>query len=430
MEIYNPYNNVIPLGGWQVEDASGKKTLLPGQPIGFDQYLYVELKGTSMNNDGDTILLRSPGGNIISAVSYASAEKGVSYGFDGEQYRATSTPTPREKNTFAPIVQAIDNPPQGDAGVQTVSADEPVAREEPAKTPPVIPTSDSRGDAPHESPHESTGTHPTKTDAAFEQPTYSIAATHETASEPKTETAKTASKTRTATWYKPATVTKARELPRDTNIRVQGVVSVPPGIFAKQFFYIDGLQIYSYHAMFPELSPGMVIEVRGTVSENRGEKRVKIQAPDAIRVLEEQGEVLPQQVTRLSEDLVGFLVQMRGFVESVTATGIVLATNGERIELEMKEGTGVVTDALSSGMEIEVVGVVVPSGEQLKLLPRFQSDLRTIEVPPEEGPETAIAGGLAPPDWWGGALLLLGSLGAVLYWFLRHRHQTLTITHA
>ncbi|MBU4370136.1 hypothetical protein KKG58_05295, partial [Patescibacteria group bacterium] len=54
-----------------------------------------------------------------------------------------------------------------------------------------------------------------------------------------------------------------------------GVVIVEPGILGKQFFYINGIQIYSYYKDFPELAIGDEISIKGIISQSRGEKRIK-----------------------------------------------------------------------------------------------------------------------------------------------------------
>ncbi|MBU4370134.1 hypothetical protein KKG58_05285, partial [Patescibacteria group bacterium] len=54
---------------------------------------------------------------------------------------------------------------------------------------------------------------------------------------------------------------KVKDLSIDTAVQTQGVVIVEPGILGKQFFYINGIQIYSYYKDFPELAIGDEISI-------------------------------------------------------------------------------------------------------------------------------------------------------------------------
>lgn len=105
IEIYNPYNNVIPLAGWVITEAGGSSTTLPDQPLGYDQFILLKPIKGNLNNSGDTITLLDPSGNIIDQVSYGdSAEapaesdpNSVARDANGA-WQATTTPTPREQN--------------------------------------------------------------------------------------------------------------------------------------------------------------------------------------------------------------------------------------------------------------------------------------------------------------------------------------------
>jgi hypothetical protein len=104
IEIYNPYNNVIPLGGWAVRDESGRPTALPDQLLGWDQYVLVRNPLGKLNNDADSVELRGPNGAVVDTVSYgqngmpaARRPNALALGEDGS-WHVTTTPTPGAAN--------------------------------------------------------------------------------------------------------------------------------------------------------------------------------------------------------------------------------------------------------------------------------------------------------------------------------------------
>jgi predicted extracellular nuclease len=67
IELYNPGSQDIDLSGWTIEDGTNKPSSLEGRTIVAGDYLLL-LKGSgfsfSLNNSGDTIILKS-GGVVI-----------------------------------------------------------------------------------------------------------------------------------------------------------------------------------------------------------------------------------------------------------------------------------------------------------------------------------------------------------------------------
>lgn len=106
----------------------------------------------------------------------------------------------------------------------------------------------------------------------------------------------------------------------------QGVVTVEPGIFSNQFFYLQdsfaGLQVYMYRADWPDLKVGDIVEVSGVVSESYQEKRVNIKTAEDIKVISRGAEINPQTV-KSSDDLsVGSLVELSGqILEKIKING-------------------------------------------------------------------------------------------------------------
>lgn len=74
VELYYSDSGTASLMGYSLEDASGATTLITNQ---ISSYLVVETKG-SLNNDGDTIYLKNPFGQVIDSITYGTKLKLVS----------------------------------------------------------------------------------------------------------------------------------------------------------------------------------------------------------------------------------------------------------------------------------------------------------------------------------------------------------------
>jgi len=110
VEIINPYNNVIPLTGWKISDASGKKAALPNVLLGMGQLAVAEFSSGTLNNDTDSIRLLDPTGNVIDEIVYGQGEipttsdpKSVARNEAGK-FEITETPTKGFANTITVTV--------------------------------------------------------------------------------------------------------------------------------------------------------------------------------------------------------------------------------------------------------------------------------------------------------------------------------------
>lgn len=78
IELYNSGSTDIDLSGWTIEDGTNKPSSLEGKTIVAGDYLLL-LKGSgfsfSLNNSGDTIILKS-GGVVIDSVAYGNWNDG------------------------------------------------------------------------------------------------------------------------------------------------------------------------------------------------------------------------------------------------------------------------------------------------------------------------------------------------------------------
>ncbi len=103
VEVYNPYDNVIPLDGWKLTEAGGTSVSLSGL-IGEESFVIAEFKN-KLNNDGDTVMLSDPNGVVIDEIQFGengeAEAPGKGYSLARTQngeFVVTITPTPLELN--------------------------------------------------------------------------------------------------------------------------------------------------------------------------------------------------------------------------------------------------------------------------------------------------------------------------------------------
>lgn len=214
-----------------------------------------------------------------------------------------------------------------------------------------------------------------------------------------------------------ASLASIRELKLNARVRVRGTVVATPTISTGQIFYIvdeqAGLQIYSSKKDFPPLSIGDIIEVSGTVGEANKERRVRISASDAIRVVG-RGAVPPAAdatITELKDELVGRLVRLSGTVVARTSTGFTIEDESGELTISPSEGSGVA--APQEGDGVTIVGVLGKGRQSYRLMPRGPEDITNLspaKAAPSQSPVKS-AHPVAASILMGGAAVALGLWG-------------------
>jgi hypothetical protein len=150
IEIFNGGTETIDLSGWQIADSQLNKRQLPENSLlEANDYLVVTLKGSLLNNDGDSVQLLWPDDQIIHSVSYQKAPSGFSCArFDGGRWLWTNQLTPGQANkksfTETPptpttqeavaIIETATAPPQPPK-IPSPSSFEKIQMETPIETP-------------------------------------------------------------------------------------------------------------------------------------------------------------------------------------------------------------------------------------------------------------------------------------------------------
>lgn len=177
---------------------------------------------------------------------------------------------------------------------------------------------------------------------------------------------------------------QVRSLDNGAQVKVKGVVSVPPGILGAQIFYLSGsgIQVYSYKKLFPDLKIGDYIEVTGELAESGGERRIKTSDLSDIKVLERRNAPLPHQIaaSEVGEDFEGSLVQIEADVLEIKSRNIYLDDgSGDEAKAYIKSHLAMQDVGVKAGDRIRLTGIVSQTSAGYRLLPRDLGDIEIIK---------------------------------------------------
>lgn len=227
-------------------------------------------------------------------------------------------------------------------------------------------------------------------------------------------------------------LSEARELPNDTKIIIEGIVSVVPGLLGKQIFYLQkdaGLQIYKADEIFPELAVGDRLEITGTKSSNRDEPRLKIGKDDTIIVLEKNQALAITDLTKLEGKFGGQLVRVSGLVTEKSSDRFTLETEDGFIEIRLKETADIKTTEIKPGSQLIVTGIVGQSNENFFVLPRTQEDIifkeSIVAAETTNSPINLTGKQINQQSDQNKALIIgLVTIGGLIFYALRRRQQS------
>lgn len=184
-------------------------------------------------------------------------------------------------------------------------------------------------------------------------------------------------------------ISEIKNLDKDTEVYVRGIVTALPGQFADTYFYISeidfdgeinlstGIQIYSSKKYFPDLEIGDIIKVFGKLSETSGEKRIKILAEDDIQFIESYSLPQPEEVLtgEISDDYEGGLVYVQADLIDKKSTSWYLDDDSGEIRVYISSKTGIEKPIVELGQQVLVIGIISETKSGFRLLPRFDEDI-------------------------------------------------------
>jgi len=126
IELYNPYDHEIDIGGWMLDDEEGgsKPFVFPSATVIASheyQAWYRSDTGVVLNNTTDKARLMDPHGNVVHEVEYSSAKEGRAYVFSGGLWFWSEILTPGAPNPAPPGVSVAISSTGVVGGVKQIS---------------------------------------------------------------------------------------------------------------------------------------------------------------------------------------------------------------------------------------------------------------------------------------------------------------------
>lgn len=173
---------------------------------------------------------------------------------------------------------------------------------------------------------------------------------------------------------------KVREMEEGQIVTVEGVVSVPPGVFGERIIYLagSGIQIYYYAADWPELALGDVVRITGEYVVSSDEARIKVEEVGDIERMSsaDAPEAHQLKTGEIGEEQEGWLVTIQGEVSSTSGDTFYVDDGSGEIKVYIKESTAIDKPKMKKGEAVTVTGVVSQTRSGYRVLPRFQEDVR------------------------------------------------------
>ncbi|MBI2476966.1 lamin tail domain-containing protein, partial [Candidatus Uhrbacteria bacterium] len=369
VELLNHTDQTLSLAGWYIKEGSQKRTNLEGVLPPYGYHVVMSPNG-SLNNSGDLIQLFDSYDTLIDEIAYGSFEVNgvtiVPIANDPDSVGNTQigwsvlTPTPGLPNPNAQ--------PQ-DSTVLSVLEISPTTFS--------VSSEDNDYDV---SSNNSASTGSTNADGSTantvdEQADSSVSATVAEETGDPVDTASTPL----------VTLANIRDLALNSALITEGVVSVAPGILGKQFFYLagSGVQVYLYSGAFPQLSRGMLVRVKGVLTQSNGEARLKASSTEDITILSQGDAPTPHDValSSIGEETEGWLVRVTGVVSERDSNAYQLTDETGSARVDVKDTTGIIVP-FSVGDDVTIVGIVSQTKSGYRILPRDQQDIlvRTPQV--------------------------------------------------
>jgi len=190
-------------------------------------------------------------------------------------------------------------------------------------------------------------------------------------------------------WHKPLSIYEAREQEKGVGVLIVGAVTVLPGVFGVQYFYIAddtaGIAIYQYKKDFPPLKVGDVVRVRGVISEANGQKRVNIKKAGDVDILKTE-QVISAVISDLSDledQPLGVLVKIVGDITEKKSGYWYVDDDLSEAVVYFKKGTKVNLVDFLEGQKVEVSGVLEQGKNGLQIWPRGQEDIKIVGMAKE-----------------------------------------------
>ncbi len=196
-----------------------------------------------------------------------------------------------------------------------------------------------------------------------------------------TRTISSASSSSTSSRTQTMTIEESKNLSDGKRVRVEGIVTALPGVFARQTLYVmdetGGIQIYFYDADFPELVIGQRISLIGEMSTSHGERRIKIHTQEDVVTTEQTATNTPilLSIPEIGDDQVGLLITTKGLVQSRESGKLLIEDSGSELVVSLKSNPEIDAARFERGDHITITGVLTSYDGEHRIRPRTEEDI-------------------------------------------------------
>lgn len=182
-------------------------------------------------------------------------------------------------------------------------------------------------------------------------------------------------------------IADARGAVKGQYAKLKGVVSVLPGVFGSQYFYLNsdnaGIQIYQNKKDFPPLAVGDSVEIQGAVSEANGIKRINIKNSESVDILSVSNRVTSTELNldEIEESGAGALVSVEGQVTEIKSTFMYVDNGVAEIKVYFKQGAKIDKQKFKEGENVRVMGILEKVKDEWQIWPRSNDDLESLGMP-------------------------------------------------
>lgn len=183
-------------------------------------------------------------------------------------------------------------------------------------------------------------------------------------------------------------ITHIRQLPKGSKISTEGRITVAPGTFGSDTFYIEddfsGIKVDLPKGFEHSLKLGDEVRVSCTLEESRGEKYIKVDDTSKIEILKTNLACKsPSSIgtgQRL-DDYEGRLVRVEGEVVETSGDTFYINDGSGRVKIYIRESTGINKPAMRRGDKAFITGIVSQWGQHsdgsdnYRVMPRFAEDV-------------------------------------------------------
>lgn len=390
----------IPLEDVTLHDATGKiATIATGTIDATTPFIRITLSSARLNNDGDTVSIHAPTGEVMDGLAYTYSEKGHSWIRIPDAigaWHVTLNPTPEEANVLTEEPTTLSTGPETVTTTSTVQA--------PVSTPVTNTTSVATVTPLVSAPIQTTPTKPAATTPTASSTTKKTAPKPATPSTPKAKTApktaapkaSTAKKT-TTTAKKPAATKKASvptlithamtnlEANAGVPVALIGTVGTPPGLLSGHYFILlseDGRGLRVHVPTSRKLpNAGETVRVVGVLSfSDEGVPSLGMRKDDPLETttgLRKPEPRLVDLMTPSTEDAWS-LIQVTGNVTAVKGQTVSIDLGDADIDMVVKSSIGYRVSRLKVGDTLRVRGLIQLGDLAPTLLPRHADDIEIV----------------------------------------------------